>query len=202
MQDADYFLELQTNTGWGSALARFAEWIAPQAGWLTLDIGCGPGLLPALFAQLRCQAVGVDIDSQMFSPESLHDDVAVADTLLLPFPEKKFDLVTASNILFLLPNPQHALQEMGRVLHRQGQMVVLNPSENLNVQRAASFASARNLNGLARDSLLNWAARAESNFRWSEEDLHTLFDSVGMCLVETITAVGPGFARFARASWK
>ena len=202
MDDAHYFLELSTKTGWGDTLARFAAWVAPQDKWLTLDVGCGPGLLPALLAQQGCQAFGVDLNPQMFVPKSLHRDVAHADTISLPFPSGSFHLITGSNVLFLLGEPQHALGEMRRVLRQPGQIAVLNPSKNLNVQAATSFSSDRNLEGLARESLLNWAARAETNYRWSEVELDALFQSVGMQLIETKTAVGPGFARFARAIWE
>ncbi len=202
MGDAHYFLDLQTKTGWGVTLSRFSDWIAPQPSWLTLDVGCGPGMLPALLAKKRCQAFGIDLDPEMFALESLHHDVAVADTISLPYPARQFSLVTASNSLFLLPNPRRALAEMGRVLCPQGQIALLNPSENLNIQAAMRFSSSRDLDGLARDSLLNWAALAEANYRWSEIELDALFQSVGLRLVETITTVGPGFARFARAIWE
>ena len=155
MGAVDYFLELQTNTGWGPVLSRFVDWIAPQTGWLTLDIGCGPGLLPALLAASDCHAFGVDLNPSIFPPQSLHRDLAAADSICLPFPAGSFHLVTASNVLFLLSDPQRALGEMRRVLRRPGQIAILNPSENLNLQSAALLADSRNLHGLARDSLLN-----------------------------------------------
>ena len=198
--DAEYFLELQTQTGWGRVLSQFAEWCRPQRGWLTLDVGTGPGLLPDLFAQLGCQAFGVDLDPEMFKPTPLHSAVIVADSLALPFPSQTFDLLTASNLLFLLPHPFDALSEMTRFVRAEGQIALLNPSEHLNVDAATDFADYRGLHGLARETLLNWAARAEKHNRWTESQLVEMFDNVGLELADTKTSVGPGFARFVRGT--
>jgi len=198
MTDAEYFLELQTETGWGRVLARFTEWCRPQRGWLTLDVGTGPGLLPALLTRAGCCSFGTDLDPEMFQPNPLHKDVVIAESLVLPFPSRAFDLVTASNVLFLLPQPLMALKEISRLLHSDGQIALLNPSEHLSVAAATELADQRGLQGLARETLINWAARAEETHRWTESQLHELFARVGLELVETATAVGPGFARFVR----
>lgn len=198
LRDADYFLALQTQAGWGRILSRFRDWIAPQAGWLALDIGCGPGLLPALLAQRGCRALGVDLTPEMFQPEPLHPQVAVANVKHLPFPAQTFDLITASNLLFLLPDPQLALHQATRLLHPGGQIATLNPSEHLTVAAAEQLAEARGLSGLARTTLLNWAVRAESHFHWTEAETVQLFSAVGLELIETCTTMGPGFARFAQ----
>jgi 2-polyprenyl-3-methyl-5-hydroxy-6-metoxy-1,4-benzoquinol methylase len=52
----------------GQVLAGFAAWCQPQPGWLALDIGCRPGLLPALLAQRGCRAYGADLDGALSSP--------------------------------------------------------------------------------------------------------------------------------------
>ncbi len=135
-----------------------------------------------------------------FPPPSLHADVAAANTLCLPFPAGRFHLATASNLLFLLAEPQRALGEMRRVLRRPGQIAMLNPSEYLNVQAATFLADSRSLHGLARDSLLNWAALAEAHGRWIEFELDGMFQSVGLHLIAARLTVGPGFALFTRAN--
>lgn len=196
--DASYFLELQTQTGWGRTLASFADWCAPQPGWRILDVGCGPGLLPALIARKGCWAVGVDLDSGMFQPAPLHPEVLLADVLTLPFDNGIFHLVTASNLLFLLTDPSAALDELRRLVCPGGQIAMLNPSEHLSLGAAHEFAEARGLEGLARDTLLNWAARAEIFHHWTAEETDALLASVGVCLIETTLKMGPGFARFSR----
>lgn len=198
-RDADYFLELQTQTGWGQTLEAFAAWCAPQPGWRALDVGCGPGLLPALLEGYGCRAVGVDLDAAMFHPPRLHRRLAQADALHLPFAGGAFDLVLASNLLFLLEEPAAALSEMRRVLRPGGQVATLNPSERLSLETATALAEKRGLTGLSRQTLLNWASRAEANRRWTEGEMADLFRLAGLRLEETTLKVGPGLARFCRA---
>jgi ubiquinone/menaquinone biosynthesis C-methylase UbiE len=192
------FRLIQTQTGWGRVLADFADWIAPEAGWSALDVGCGPGLLPALLAARGCRSFGVDLDMEMFRPHPLHAEVALANAGSLPFPVQAFHLVTASNLLFLLPSPEIVLREMARVLRAGGSLVLLNPSEKLSVDFATSYAEQRGLSGLARESLLNWAERAEAGRRWREAELRHLFQQAGLRLTGHALKVGPGLARFAR----
>jgi ubiquinone/menaquinone biosynthesis C-methylase UbiE len=195
--DPSYFRELQTQTGWGRTLSSFAEWCAPQPGWRTLDVGCGPGLLPALFAQSHCLAVGIDLDPKMLRPPLLHPIVAIADVYNLPFRSQTFDLITASNLLFLLPEPIAALREMKRLLHPGGRVALLNPSEHLSMQTATAFADERGLQGLARDTLLNWAQRAEANRAWTEAETLELFANAGIQFMACALKIGPGFGRFS-----
>jgi ubiquinone/menaquinone biosynthesis C-methylase UbiE len=191
------FLEIQTCTGWGRALQGFADWCRPQPGWLTLDVGCGPGLLPALFSGRGCRAFGVDLDLLSLM-QGLHPALAQAGALHLPFPDETFHLVTASNLLFFLPDPGRALCEMARLVRADGCVDLLNPSERMSVAAAAAFADQRGLTGLDRDSLMDWAQRAEENRRWDEADLAALFAASGLVLQETALKLGPGLARFVR----
>jgi ubiquinone/menaquinone biosynthesis C-methylase UbiE len=196
-KDADYFLELQTQTGWGKTLHGFAEWCDPQPNWQTLDVGCGPGLLPAIFSRLGCRAVGVDIDPQMFQPTPLHPAIVVADGSNLPFNLHAFDLVTATNLLFLLPQPSVVLIEVKRFLRPGGRLAMLNPSPFLNVRAAIAFAQERGLQGMARDTLINWARRAEVNHRWTETETQALYANAGMKYTAGVLKIGPGFGFFS-----
>jgi SAM-dependent methyltransferase len=191
------FLEIQTQTGWGRALQSFAGWCQPQKGWLTLDVGCGPGLLPALLASQGCRAFGVDLDAAALR-QPLHFALAQAQANDLPFRDGIFDLVTASNLLFFLPDPGQALCEMGRLARAGGWVALLNPSERMSLAAAGALADQRGLAGLDRDSLLGWARRAEAIRRWDEEETAALFAAAGLSLQETVLKLGPGLARFAR----
>jgi ubiquinone/menaquinone biosynthesis C-methylase UbiE len=193
-KDADYFNELQTQTGWGKRLSSFARWCDPQPGQRILDIGTGPGLLPALFSKHGARATGIDLDPAMFT-EPLHPDLAAADAAALPFACRTFDTVTASNVLFLSDNPLVLLSEMYRV--SSDRVCLLNPSESMTVKAAISLADENQLTGLARETLLNYARRAETHFRWSETDLTDLFSRAGLELTATTTRMGPGLIRYA-----
>jgi SAM-dependent methyltransferase len=191
------FVDIQTRSGWGRVLQSFAAWCQPKPGWLALDVGCGPGLLPALLSEYGCRAMGIDLDRKLLSAR-LYPHLVQAQASLLPFAPESFHLVIASNLLFLLDDPNQALREMARVLRVQGQMAVLNPSEQMSVANAVALADQRGLTGLDRQSLLDWASRAEAHPCWSEADLQELFAAAGMRLQETVLKVGPGLARFAR----
>jgi len=196
--DAQYFRELQTNTGWGQMLDSFARWCAPQPGQRTLDIGTGPGLLPALFSQAGANSFGLDHDADMLRAP-LHRASVLADAGHLPFASGTFDMVTASNLLYLSPDPEWILGEIVRVLRSNGWVCLLNPSEQMGMAEAERLANERGLEGLARDTLLNYALRAEEHFRWSEADLGSMLAKFGLSSLHTTTRMGPGLVRYTRA---
>lgn len=196
-KDSGYFQELQTQTGWGRTLYGFAKWCSPQPGWLTLDVGCGPGLLPAIFSQFGCKAIGVDLDLEMFQPSPLHSIVAVADVFDLPFQAQSFDLITAANLIFLLSEPVLALSKIKPLLRTGGKVAMLNPSERLSEQAAVTFADESGLEGVARDTLINWARRAARYHQWTEEDTIGVYNQAEMKYGGSVLKVGPGFGRFS-----
>jgi ubiquinone/menaquinone biosynthesis C-methylase UbiE len=197
-RDSAYFLELQTKTGWGRVLERFADWCAPEPGIRALDVGTGPGLFAALLAQRGAWMIGVDHDRANFAIPQ-HGELAAADAMRLPLRSASVDMVTASNVLFLLPDPSAALREMRRALKPGGVLCVLNPSEKMNVAAATQLADEAGLDGLARDTLINYGRRAEKYHAWSEADLRALFAPAGLALNDTKLTMGPGLVRFARA---
>lgn len=193
------FLEVQTQTGWGRMLENFACWCSPQPGWFTLDVGCGPGLLPALLARQGCRAFGLDIDFTALSPLRLHPDLALGTNMHLPYPAHTFDLVTASNLLFILADPLTALIELLRVIRPTGRVAMINPSPAMSQAAASALADERRLDGLARRSLLHYAAQAEAHRRWSEAELAQLLAHAGLALEETTPRMGRGLVLFSLA---
>ncbi|MBI3160544.1 MAG: methyltransferase domain-containing protein [Chloroflexi bacterium] len=191
--DATYFLELQTKTGWGRTLAKFAEWCAIPPGSLALDVGSGPGLLAKLLTETGVHAWGVDVDAEMLA-QRLHPAMLQADTYRLPCAPGAVDYALASNMLYLMDEPQPALNEMARAAQR---VALLNPSELMTMQAATELADGAGLEGLARDTLLNYAGRAERLARWSADDLSRMFAAAGLDLERTELTMGPGLARMA-----
>lgn len=198
MSDFSNFLDVQTKTAWGRTLAEFASFCNPRPASVILDVGCGPGLLPALFADRGCKVFGVDFDLGLLTSR-LVPSLAQADAFALPFEPSTFNLVTATNLLFLLDDPVRALLEWKRVLEPGGELCLLNPSEKLSILAARRLADERELDGTARESLLNWAHNAETHFRWTESETDKLLSRTGFRMEESTLRVGPGFARFARA---
>jgi SAM-dependent methyltransferase len=198
LSDFSNFLDVQTKTAWGRTLAEFASFCDPMPAAVILDIGCGPGLLPSLFAQRGCRSFGVDYDPKLLA-SGLIPSLAQADAFHLPFPSASFDLITATNVLFLFDEPDQALHEWKHTLAPDGELCLLNPTGHLSVSAATQLADARGLEGAARDSLLNWARNAESHFHWTEAETQDLLFRAGLRLEDSVLRVGPGFARFVRA---
>ena len=79
-----------------------------------LDLGAGPCQFAKVFKQFSY--TGVDSDP--------YPDVVVADlTKELPFGAGTFDIVTASNVLEHMPNPENLLKEIQKVLSPRGIVV-------------------------------------------------------------------------------
>jgi SAM-dependent methyltransferase len=180
-------------------LEAFAAWCQPQPGWWTLDVGSGPGYLAYLLDSSGCRATAVDQDLAGFLPLRLHNQAVVADGLRLPFRSRSFDLISATNVLFLQREPQLMLESLGRCLKPGGRLALINPSERLTVPAATSLADERHLSGADRESLLAWAERAETNHRWTEKNLVKILEEAGLVHVGSVLRMGPGLARFSAA---
>lgn len=200
---AEYFSAVQTRTGWAFILESFARFVAPETEALILDVGAGPGALVEIFRhQYGANAFGIDCDPAMVYAANQQVVGAVLTGCLphLPFPDACFDIVTATNVLFLLEAPDAALREIQRVLVPGGSVVLLNPSPRMSLAAATELASVRELTGFARDNLLNWAKIAEANHRWSTSDIETMFAQVGFDPVAFRERIGPGLALYARGA--
>ena len=200
---AEYFSAVQATAGWDRMLESFAGFCRVQAGWRVLDVGCGPGGLARHLAALGCVPIGLDRDMQMalLASRSIRAKHAClqADAHRLPFAAERFDLVTATNVVFLLDRPQDGLAEFARVVRQGGRLAMLNPSEHLSARSAAVLADERGLTGVERTSLLGWARIAEERERFSESDTRRMIEFAGCQIIETGIRMGPGFARLTLA---
>lgn len=77
-----------------------------------LDLGCGPKDQAIPFAHLKCQYVGIDYTNP-------NADI-LADAHALPFKQSTFDCVFSYAVLEHLHNPFIAINEIERVLKKQG----------------------------------------------------------------------------------
>ena len=189
-------------------LDSFARFAGPRPGQRTLDVGCGPGALVRRLAALGCQAVGVDADAAMIErarelasadASALAAEFRLGDVLALPFEAAWFDLVTASNLIFLLREPQAGLNEMARVVAPGGVLAMLNPSPRLSRASAQDHAEAEGLEDFDAFSLAGWGSVAENHRRFSPAEIGAMFEAAGLQLEEMAEKIGPGLAIFARA---
>lgn len=93
-----------------------------QGASSVLEVGCGEGYMQqALMRYPFTERVAFDIDAPIvaearrIAPESRY---LVADGQSLPFPDGRFDVVMATEVLEHVPDPARALAEMRRVSRR------------------------------------------------------------------------------------
>lgn len=202
MAAVDYFTEVQASPGWARVLESFLRFAGPPAGGRTLDVGCGPGALVRLCAAAGCDAHGVDADPAMVARAAALSPgrpIRLGQAQALPYPSAHFQLVTATNVLFLLPDPAAGLGEMTRVCAPGGAVAVLNPSPALSRAAAQAHAEAVGLTGFAAASFVNWGAVAENHHRLGEAELRRLFVAAGLGPPEIVPKIGAGLAFLARA---
>jgi ubiquinone/menaquinone biosynthesis C-methylase UbiE len=200
---AAYFAAVQASGGWDRVLASFAEFCRVEQGWQALDVGCGPGGLARHLHVRGCRVTGLDRDIQMvrmaLTGTGERGGATQGDAGRLPYREQTFDLVTASNVLFLVDEPLVALTEMVRVAKRGGRVAMINPSERMSQEAAARLADERGLTGIERTSLLRWAQTAGQRRRFTEEETRRMCAEAGCRILEMASRIGPRLARMTLA---
>jgi SAM-dependent methyltransferase len=118
---------------WSRLRALWA--LAPARARHVLDYGCGDGaLLPTLAARYG-RVVGLDLDARAAARVTAHYrlgnvQLVQADGTALPFSDKRFDLVVATEVLEHIPRLEVGLDEISRVLAPGGTLLVSAPTEN------------------------------------------------------------------------
>jgi SAM-dependent methyltransferase len=105
------------------ALDAVAE-TAPQD---VLEVGCGEGELADRIAQeLDTRVVAIDQSERMVELTNVRGvDARIGDVQELPFADGSFDVVLAAWMLYHVPDLDHALAEIVRVLRPGGRLVAV-----------------------------------------------------------------------------
>ena len=90
-----------------------------------LDIGCGAGLLTNVLASAGHSVSGIDLSEKSLETAKRHDktgrvDYQLANAYSLPFPEASFDVVSATDVLEHVEDPNLLIAEASRVLKKNG----------------------------------------------------------------------------------
>ena len=112
-----------------------AEWllplVAPAAGQMLLDVGCGPGMYHAELAEMGVQVLGLDMSFGMLTQartqtasSSRQNQVVQAVAEYLPVPSESCDRLMANHMLYHVPDQLAALREMRRVLKPGGRLII------------------------------------------------------------------------------
>jgi ubiquinone/menaquinone biosynthesis C-methylase UbiE/uncharacterized protein YbaR (Trm112 family) len=121
---------------------RLLSWLKPENDHLILDVGCGSGYFLFLINKryldedFRPIAVGIDISETELKFMSIRKQKERLSNIIiihgngqnLPFNAETFDLITCSEVIEHINNPQRALNEMNRVLKKNGRLLLSTPS--------------------------------------------------------------------------
>ena len=98
-----------------------------------LDIGCGGGkCLKMISRKTQGLVCGIDHSEEMVKMAKKVNrcrrnvDVSKADVTKLPFEDDSFDVVTAIETIQFWPDIARGLKEAGRVLRRDGRIIIIN----------------------------------------------------------------------------
>ena len=114
-----------------------------------LECACGTGLLSGVIAR-RCKSlIATDFSVNMLRrAERKYRNLPnirfePCDIMQLPYPDERFDVVIAANVIHLLDEPEKALQELSRVSRPGGRIILptyMNRSESGKMGRTSPFS--------------------------------------------------------------
>ncbi len=115
------------------------ELLKPQIGTKILDVGCGTGNFSVKLAKLGCDVTGVDISGEMVKiaekkakSENLEINFHLMDVCSLNFNDNTFDAVISITALEFFEKPFDAIDEMFRVLKKEGHLLIGTINRNSN----------------------------------------------------------------------
>lgn len=113
---------------WSQAAGeRFLDWLAAEAGWSWLDVGCGNGAFTELLTRrLAPRAIaGIDPSEAQVAyarsrPALRAAELRHGDAQALPYAAGTFDAAVMPLVIFFVPDPARGVAEMARVVRLGG----------------------------------------------------------------------------------
>ncbi|WP_246056079.1 class I SAM-dependent methyltransferase [Alteribacter natronophilus] len=181
------FFDRMARTAWLSTLHdKMIASAGKLEGKRIFDAGCGTGRLLARAAGKETKISGIDLSEGMIEacrnrlravcPDH-RVELVIGDAEELPFQDRSFDVSFCACVLFLMPDPKQAFSELARVT--EDTIVLLNPSEHLNLHSAEQYIKENALDGDEAAMLLQWGRVSERRHRFSEDRLSEMASSSG-----------------------
>jgi ubiquinone/menaquinone biosynthesis C-methylase UbiE len=189
------FFDMVGQTEWNRGLQRtLIHWIGLRYDHQVLDVGSGSGRFVMQMAQRVDFVTGVDASSEMvYRAEQNTKDFKLDNTSFvigdisdLPFPDSTFDVVTCQNLLFLFTDYVIPLREMMRVCKASGEIILLEPSAQMNPWSAETYCNKRNFKDFERDSFLSWATASARQQLLHDHIIHQAVHDGGGKVVDSL----------------
>lgn len=188
------FFDGMATTNWLSSVhEKLKDATGSWEGKRVLDVGCGTGRFLLRGAKEAEQVTGIDLSSemikacnQMFLELDSKANFVVGDACALPFRDNEFHIAVSTCVLFLLPEPTIAMDEMVRVLKENGSIVMLNPSLKMNQDEASRYCKENGLTGFEQKTFLQWSTISTSRHTFSTDQLMNYFKEKGAKEVENM----------------
>ena len=178
---ARLFAWLQDAAFYREAHLAAADLLPGGEGRTWLDIGCGPGVLTRIAADRGYAARGIDRAPEMIdtavrlaAERNSRAEFAVSDLDGAIASEARYDVVSASSLLVVLPDPAAALRRLMSLAKPDGLALIIEASGELTPGRAFSEALRRGF-GRRAYMLQVWAA-----FRSGRTLPRATFDQAGL----------------------
>jgi SAM-dependent methyltransferase len=178
------------------------ELLAPAAGDVLLEVGCGGGAFLAAALARGCRAVGVDHSPDMvrLARETNAEAVAagrlevvLADAAALPLADATFTCAVMTGVLGFLPDPVAALAELRRTLVPGGRAVLLGSDPALRGTMAAPEPFAARLRFYDDETHERLAREAGfADVRVQRHDMEAHARAVGVPDEDIAAFAGPG----------
>ncbi|MBT2369623.1 methyltransferase domain-containing protein [Streptomyces sp. ISL-10] len=126
-QEPDHGLaDPEVRRAWADRLAR---WLPPHPSDV-LDLGCGTGSLSLLATEQGHRVTGVDLAPEMVARARAKlagtgAEVLLGPADLPPVGERRFDVVLARHVVWLLPDPEAVLRHWASLLRPGGRLVLV-----------------------------------------------------------------------------
>jgi ubiquinone/menaquinone biosynthesis C-methylase UbiE len=103
-----------------------APWLPDLAEQTFVDVACGTGRWAAYASRRGAHVFGADFCAPMLaaSDESIHERLAQADAVCLPFPDKLADISICAFAAGYMDSPSRTIGELSRITRRGGHVLI------------------------------------------------------------------------------